>query len=78
MTGDAKTYLHDEPRWIREAMLSKLDGLGEDDIRRPLAATGTNLLGLVKHLSTWEARYFGARYRRVQAHSDATITGLGV
>jgi hypothetical protein len=29
VTEDAKTYL----RWIREAMLSKLDGLGEYDIR---------------------------------------------
>src|SRR5439155_26147733 len=48
---DAKTYLHDDLRWIREAMVSKLDGLSEYDIRRPLTYTGTNLLGLIKHLS---------------------------
>jgi hypothetical protein len=60
----AKTCLHDELRWIREAVLSKLDGLSEYDIRRPLTATGTNLLGLVKHLSIWEARYFGEVFSR--------------
>ena len=26
--------------------------------------TGTNLLGLVKHLATWEARYFGKVFGR--------------
>ena len=60
----AKEYLHGELRWIREAMLQKLDGLGEYDIRRPLTPTGTNLLGLIKHLSTWEARYLGEVFAR--------------
>ena len=60
----AKEYLHSELRWIREAMVWKLDGLHEYDIRRPLTATGTNLLGLVNHLSTWEARYFGEVFAR--------------
>jgi hypothetical protein len=60
----AKTHLHDDLRWIREAMLSKLDGLSEYDIRRPLTPTGTNLLGLIKHLSTWAARYFGEVFER--------------
>ncbi|HET6285885.1 MAG TPA: DinB family protein [Amycolatopsis sp.] len=55
----AKEYLHGELREIREAMLRKLDGLSEYDIRRPLTTTGTNLLGLVKHLAVWESRYFG-------------------
>jgi hypothetical protein len=62
--GYAKTYLHDDLRWIREVMLSKLDGLSEYDIRRPLTLTGTNLLGLIKHLSTSEARYFGEVFER--------------
>jgi uncharacterized protein DUF664 len=60
----AKTQLHGDLRWIREAMLSKLDGLSEYDIRRPLTLTGTNLLGLIKHLSLWEARYFGDVFAR--------------
>jgi Protein of unknown function (DUF664) len=33
-------------------------------VRRPLTATGTNLLGLVKHMATWEARYFGDVFGR--------------
>jgi hypothetical protein len=60
----AKEHLHGELRWIREALLWKLDGLSEYDIRRPLTPTGTNLLGLIKHLATWEARYFGEVFDR--------------
>jgi Protein of unknown function (DUF664) len=60
----AKEYLHGDLRWIREAVVWKLDGLSEYDIRRPLTPTGTNLLGLVKHLATWEARYFGEVFDR--------------
>jgi Protein of unknown function (DUF664) len=55
----AKEYLHDVLRDRREVMLWKLDGLSEYDIRRPLTATGTNLLGLVKHLTNTESRYLG-------------------
>ena len=32
--------------------------------RRPLTSTGTNLLGLIKHLSIGEAWYFGAVFGR--------------
>ena len=60
----AKEYLHSDLRDIREVLLWKLDGLSEYDIRRPLTLTGTNLLGLVKHLSMTEARYFGDIFDR--------------
>lgn len=60
----ARDYLHDDLRRIRKALIWKLDGLSEYDIRRPLTATGTNLLGLVKHSATWEARYFGEVFNR--------------
>ena len=40
-------------------MLWKLDGLSEHDVRWPLTPTGTNLLGLVKHLAGVELGYFG-------------------
>ncbi len=43
----------------REALLWKLEGLSEYDVRRPLTPTGTNLLGLVKHLACVEAGYLG-------------------
>ncbi|WP_431914614.1 DinB family protein [Nonomuraea jabiensis] len=60
----AKEYLHEGLRRIRAALLWKLDGLSEYDIRRPLTATGTNLLGLVKHVARLEARYFGEVFNR--------------
>ena len=60
----AKEHLHGNLRWIREALLWKLDGLADYDIRRPLTPTGTNLLGLIKHSATWEARYFGEVFGR--------------
>ncbi|MFD5600275.1 DinB family protein [Leucobacter sp. NPDC058333] len=41
----------------REALLWKLDGLSEYDVRRPLTPTGTNLLGLVKHVASAEYEY---------------------
>jgi hypothetical protein len=62
--ADAKSSLHSSLRTVREAMLSKLDGLSEYDIRRPLTPTGTNLLGLVKHLSIVEVTYFGETFGR--------------
>jgi uncharacterized damage-inducible protein DinB len=62
--GLAKKCLHEELQWTREALVWKLDGLSEYDIRRPLTATGTNLLGLVKHTATWEARYLGDVFNR--------------
>ncbi|WP_105975745.1 DinB family protein [Streptomyces geranii] len=48
----------------RDALLWKLDGLSEYDIRRPLTPTGTNLLGLVKHVAGVELAYFGDTFDR--------------
>ncbi|MEV0578070.1 DinB family protein [Streptomyces sp. NPDC050392] len=59
-----KDNLHGRLRRDRKALLWKLDGLSEYDARRPLTATGTNLLGLVKHVATVEARYFGEVFDR--------------
>jgi hypothetical protein len=60
----AKEFLHGELRDLREAVVWKLDGLPEYDVRRPLTTTGTNLLGLVKHLALCESRYFGEVFDR--------------
>ena len=49
---------------LHEALLWKLDGLAEYDLRRPLTPTGTNLLGLVKHVAAVEAEYFGLVFER--------------
>jgi hypothetical protein len=48
----------------RDALLWKLDGLSEYDVRRPMVATGTNLLGLVKHVASVEAGYLGDVFGR--------------
>jgi len=60
----AKEYLHSDLRDARATMLWKLEGLDEYDIRRPLTPTGTNLLGLIKHLTITEAWYFGEVFDR--------------
>jgi len=62
--SDPKADLHRYLRMGREALVWKLDGLGEYDIRRPMTPTGTNLLGLVKHLATVEFGYFGDVFGR--------------
>ena len=58
MSEEHKQRLHDYLTKAREAVLWKTEGLSEYDVRRPLTRTGTNLLGLVKHLSVGEAWYF--------------------
>lgn len=65
MTASAyKDDLHGYLRRAREAVLWKLDGLSDYDVRRPLVPTGTNLLGLVKHLAFVEFGYFGNTFGR--------------
>lgn len=49
---------------LNDAVLSKLEGLGEYDLRRPMTPTGTNLLGVVKHLASVQAEYFGDVFGR--------------
>ncbi|HZR53800.1 MAG TPA: DinB family protein [Streptosporangiaceae bacterium] len=61
---DPKSSLRKYLQEARDAMLWKLEGLSEYDARRPLVPTGTNLLGLVKHLSGIEFAYFGATFGR--------------
>ncbi|MET7475250.1 DinB family protein [Streptomyces sp. NPDC005648] len=58
--ADLRRYLQEG----RDALLWKLDGVSEYDVRRPLTPTGTNLLGLVKHLASVELGYFGDTFGR--------------
>jgi len=57
-----KDELHRKLQDSRAAMLAKLDSLSEYDLRRPLTPTGTNLLGLVKHLAGLEYEYLGESF----------------
>jgi uncharacterized damage-inducible protein DinB len=56
-------------RQAREALLWKLEGASEYDVRRPLVPTGTNLLGLVKHVASVEAGYLGEVFGRPSPES---------
>ncbi|MCP9955276.1 DinB family protein [Actinomadura madurae] len=65
MTGsDPKADLRRYLQAGRDALLWKLDGLSEYDVRRPVTPTGTNLLGLVKHVASMELIYFGDTFGR--------------
>ena len=61
---DPKADLHRYLQIARDALLWKLDGLSDYDVRRPLVPTGTNLLGLVKHVASTEAGYLGDAFGR--------------
>ena len=61
---EAKDALHQYLDQERSALLSRLDGLGEREIRWPTTPTGTNLLGLVKHVASIELGYFGEVFGR--------------
>jgi uncharacterized damage-inducible protein DinB len=57
-TGDEKESL-----WValdrhRDAVLWKLEGLSDADLRKPMTPSGTNLLGMVKHLGAVEYGWF--------------------
>lgn len=62
--SDPKADLHRYLQIAREALLWKLEGLSDYDIRRPITPTGTNLLGLVKHVASVELGYFGETFGR--------------
>jgi uncharacterized damage-inducible protein DinB len=65
MTGsDPKTDLRRCLQDGRDALLWKLEGISEYDARRPVVPTGTNLLGLVKHVASVEAGYLGDTFGR--------------
>jgi uncharacterized damage-inducible protein DinB len=59
-----RAELHRSLQATRQALVSRLEGLGEYDLRRPMTPTGTNLLGLVKHLADLEYIYLGASFGR--------------
>ena len=61
---DHKQILHAGLRRQRLALLQKLEGLSERDVRLPRTPTGTNLLGLVKHAAAVELEYFGETFGR--------------
>lgn len=61
---DQKEALHHYLKQSRDDLAGKLDGLPEYDARRPLTPTGTNLLGLVKHVAYTQLGYFTSVFGR--------------
>lgn len=59
-----KTILRDYLQSSREALLWKLDGLSERELRLPRTPTGMNLLGIVKHMAQVEIGYLGDTFGR--------------
>jgi uncharacterized damage-inducible protein DinB len=64
MADDPKATLQRYLGIARDTLLWKLDGVSEYDARRPMTATATNLLGIVKHMAIVVAGYFGAVFER--------------
>jgi uncharacterized damage-inducible protein DinB len=62
--SDPKQTLVDYLQSARDAIVWKVEGLSDYDARRPLTPTGTNLLGLIKHLASIELGYFGDTFGR--------------
>jgi uncharacterized damage-inducible protein DinB len=71
--SDPKADLHAYLREARDSLLGKLDGLSEYDVRRPLTPTGTNLLGLVKHVGSVQLGYLGETFGRPSGESGAWL-----
>jgi uncharacterized damage-inducible protein DinB len=57
-TGGEKESLQVALDRHRDAILWKLEGVSDEDLRRPLVRSGTSLLGLVKHLAAVEYGWF--------------------
>ncbi|MGH2808387.1 MAG: DinB family protein [Actinomycetota bacterium] len=80
LTGDEKETLHFSLKRHRNAVLWKLEGLDDDQLRRPMTPSGTNIIGLVKHLAsveyTWFCQTFGRESHAVpfdEADPDADM-----
>jgi uncharacterized damage-inducible protein DinB len=63
-TADEKESLHVALDRHRDAVVWKLEGLSDDDLRRPMVPSGTNLLGMVKHLASVEYSWFCETFGR--------------
>lgn len=58
LTGNEKETLHFSLDRHRDAVLWKLEGLDDEQLRKPMTPSGTNLIGLVKHLGSVEFGWF--------------------
>ncbi|MGB3304779.1 MAG: DinB family protein [Thermomicrobiales bacterium] len=64
--GSEKSMMLGFLNWHRDTLLCKIDGLTDEELRRPHDPSGLTLLGLVKHLTDVERSWF----REVVAGED--------
>ena len=67
---DPKAALAHYLQEARDALVWKLEGLGERDVRLPRTPTGTNLLGILRHVANVEIGYFGPTFGRAWPEPD--------
>jgi hypothetical protein len=70
---DPKTALHYYLQQSREALVWKLNGLDEREVRFPRTPTGNNFLGMLKHCLNVEAGYFGPTFGRQFPESEELV-----
>ncbi|MEU6731855.1 DinB family protein [Streptomyces physcomitrii] len=61
---DEKSALRESLDRHRDAVRWKLEGLDEEQLRRPMTPSGSNLAGLVKHLASVEYGWFCETFGR--------------
>ncbi|MBK5268768.1 MAG: DinB family protein [Acidimicrobiia bacterium] len=64
VTGDEGPMLVSILNKQREVMVWKLEDLTDEELRRPMTPSGTNLLGIVKHLAAVEYGWFCTTFGR--------------
>lgn len=62
--GTEKQSLHACLNSQRDAVLWKMEGLDDEQLRRPMTPSGTSILGLVKHLAHVENGWFCETFGR--------------
>ena len=73
MAADPKSTLKSYLDARREALISKVEDLPEREARLPRTPTGTNLLGIIKHVTGVEAVYLGSTFGRPYPHPEELI-----
>jgi len=72
LTDRLRRYLQQS----RESLVASLDGVSEYDVRRPVMPSGTNLLGLVKHLAGLEFQHRSVALRRAVHRHHCSFRSL--
>ena len=62
--GSEKETLHAFLQKQRNIYVWKLEGLSDEDLRRPMVPSGTNLLGMLKHMASVEYGWFCSTFGR--------------